>query len=279
VSADATEPPGADPEVRVAVRSHPAARGPEVAAVEQRLIFGEVAEQYDRARPSYPDALFDTIIEYAGLGPGDAALEIGAGTGKATRAFLSRGIAVHALEPSAGMADVLRGHGVDVEQSTFEASPLPPEAFRLVYAAQAWHWVHSADRYEKAASVLAPGGTLALFWNQGRELEGDLRVDNDAVYDAVAPNLTGSAHWRLDRTLDEMAACADLRAPTKRMVTWEQRYSSDEWVTLLGTHSDHRMLPEEQRVRLHTAVGEVIDRHGGFIDVVYDTWLYLATRG
>ena len=84
---------------------------PEVAAVEQRLVFGEVAEQYDRARPSYPDELFDAIIEHGGLHAGDAALEIGAGTGKATRGFVARGLAVHALEPSPGMARVLRGIG------------------------------------------------------------------------------------------------------------------------------------------------------------------------
>jgi SAM-dependent methyltransferase len=247
--------------------------------VEQRLVFGEIAEQYDQARPSYPDALFDTIIEHGGLMPGDPALEIGAGTGKATRGFLARGIAVHALEPSAGMAAVLRGHGVAVEDTTFEEwEPQQATAFRLVYAAQAWHWVHSADRYEKVASVLAPGGTLALFWNQGRPLEGDLRVDNDAAYDEHAPNLTGSGHWRLDRTLDEMSASAGLRDATKRVVTWEQRYTTAEWLTLLGTHSDHRILPEAQRTRLHAAVGEVIDKHGGYLDVVYDTWLYLATR-
>ena len=49
------------------------------------------------------------------------------------------------------------------------------------------------------------------------------------------------------------------------MITWEQRYTTEEWVTLLGTHSDHRILPEEQRTRLHAAVGAVIDRHGGFV--------------
>ena len=88
-------------------------------ATEQRLIFGEVAAQYDEARPSYPDALFDTIIEYGALAPNDAALEIGAGTGKATRGFLARGLDVHALEPSPGMAALLRDHGVDAEGSTF----------------------------------------------------------------------------------------------------------------------------------------------------------------
>ena len=248
------------------------------AGAEQRLIFGEVAAQYDEARPSYPDALFDTIIEYGGLTRGDAALEIGAGTGKATRGFLARGIAVHALEPSPGMAAVLRDHGVDAEETTFEAWEPASHAFRLVYAAQAWHWVHSEDRYDKAASVLAPGGAIAIFWNQGREWTGALGADNDAVYDEIAPNLTGGKHWDLDRHLDELAAVPAFTGVTKRLVTWEQRYSSDEWVTLLGTHSDHRMLPEEQRVRLHAAVGEVVDRHGGFVDAVYDVMCYLATR-
>jgi SAM-dependent methyltransferase len=245
---------------------------------EQRLVFGEVAEQYDQARPSYPDALFDTVIEHGGLADGDAALEIGAGTGKATRGFLARGIAVHALEPSPGMADVLRGHGVDVEATTFEDWPARPGAFRLVFAAQAWHWVQSVDRYEKVATVLAPGGTLALFWNRGREWDGRLGADNDAAYNEHAPHLTGGGHWRLDKTLDEMAESGAFTGVVKREITWEQRYSSAEWTTLLGTHSDHRMLPEEQRARLHGAVGAAIDRHGGAVDVVYDVQLYLATR-
>jgi trans-aconitate methyltransferase len=176
------------------------------------------------------------------------------------------------------MAAVLRGHGVDAAETTFETWDPDGRSFSLVYAAQAWHWVLSADRYEKVVSVLAPGGTLALFWNAGRKWDGDLGADNDAAYDEHAPNLTGSGHWRLDRTLDELAAVPELTGVTKRVFTWEQRYSTAEWVALLGTHSDHRILREDQRARLHAAVGDVIDRHGGAVDVVYDTNCYLATR-
>jgi SAM-dependent methyltransferase len=247
--------------------------------VPQGLVFGEIAEQYDRARPSYPDALFETIVEHGGLTVGDAALEIGAGTGKATRGFLAHDLMVHALEPSPGMAAVLRGHGVEVEETTFEAWDPRGRTFRLVYAAQAWHWVQSADRYEKVASVLTPGGTLALFWNRGREWDGPLGAANDAAYEALAPHLTSaSGRWQLDRHLDELAEIPAFEGVTKREITWGRRYTTEEWVTLLGTHSDHRILPEAQRSRLHAAVREVIDRHGGFVDCVYDTLLYLATR-
>lgn len=246
---------------------------------EQGLVFGEVAEQYEAARPSYPDALFDAVVEYGSLRPGDAALEIGAGTGKATLGFVNRGLAVHALEPSAEMARVLRAKGVAVEASSFETWPDTAGSFRLVFAAQAWHWVRGADRYERAATALAPGGTLALFWNKAREWTGPLGKANDAAYEEHAPHLTSSVGRReLNRTLDEMAGNARLSDAIKQVITWEHTYTTTEYAALLGTHSDHRILPDAQRDRLHAAVSSVIDEHGGRVDVTYDATLYLARR-
>jgi SAM-dependent methyltransferase len=246
---------------------------------EQALIFGEVADEYDRARPSYPDELFDAVIAHGRLTPGSTALEIGAGTGKATRGFTSRGVIVHALEPSPGMARVLRATGVDVEETSFEAWTPHAAGYQLAFAAQAWHWVRDANRYEKVAAALAPGGTLALFWNRGRPMEGALRADNDAAYEEHAPALTSSiGEWAVDRTLDEMTGCAELRDATKQTFTWTQTYTTAEWLALLATHSDHRMLPAEERMRLHAAVGHVIDDHGGRFEATYDAMLFLATR-
>lgn len=246
---------------------------------EQRLVFGEVAEQYDAYRPSYPDALFDAIMEYGGLRAGDRALEIGAGTGKATAGFLARGLDVHALEPSAGMAAVLRAKGVATEETVFEQwNPLTSGGFRLAYAAQSWHWVGGDDRYERIAAALAPGGTVAFFWNKGRTWPTEVQADNDAVYAQLAPGMPGVGDWTLEWVADGIRSCALLAPPAKRIVTWERTYTRDEWVLMLGTHSDHRMLPDEQCAQLHAAVGDVIDRHGGSVDVVYDVEIYLTRR-
>ena len=68
----------------------------------RRLVFGEVAGLYDRARPSYPASLIDDLVSWAQ--PGGRALEIGAGTGKATRLLAARGVSVLGIEPSAEMA-------------------------------------------------------------------------------------------------------------------------------------------------------------------------------
>jgi SAM-dependent methyltransferase len=251
--------------------------GPRSERREQRLVFGEVARQYDAHRPSYPDALFDAIIEFGGLAAGDRALEIGAGTGKATAGFLARGIAVHALEPDAEMAAIAREKGIDVEESLFEAWT-PVQRVGLVYAAQAWHWVHGDDRYQRVADALERGGTFALFWNKGREWTGALGAANDAVYAEHAPYLRGGTSWNLDRWLAEIAACDAFESPVVRSVPWSCTYTTNEWLDLLSTHSDHRILPAEQRSRLHAAVGDAIDRHGGRVDFVYDAVVYLSRR-
>jgi len=249
---------------------------------EQRLVFGEVAEQYDASRPSYPDALFDTVMTLADLQPGDAALEIGAGTGKATTSFLARGLRVHCLEPAAGMAAVLRAalarqERADVEEVDFES--WQPRPVRLVYAAQAWHWIKGDARYDKLAAALEPGGSVALFWNQGRPHPEPFVFDNDAAYERFWPKLAGGATDRgLDWVRDELDACGHFTACELHVFTWEISYTRAEWLALLKTHSDHQMIPEATRTQLHEAVGDAIDKHGGRLPVVYDAQLFFARK-
>jgi SAM-dependent methyltransferase len=245
---------------------------------EQRLVFGEVAAQYDAYRPAYPDALFETIVDFGGLRAGDRALEIGAGTGKATAGFVARGLHVHALEPSPEMAVLLRAKGVEVEETLFESWKPPAGGFRLVYAAQAWHWVSGDDRYARVAAALEPGGTVAFFWNKGRDWTGSLGDDNNAAYEEHAPHLVEGRQWDMGWVSEGIAACDALEPPVVRTVTWSTSYTRDEWVQLLETHSDHRILPDDRRARLHGAVGDVIDRHGGRVDMVYDVECFLSRR-
>jgi SAM-dependent methyltransferase len=137
---------------------------------ERRRSFGGVAELYDRSRPSYPAGLVDEVLEFAGAGTGDRALEIGAGTGKATVLFAERGLHVVGLEPSAEMAAIARRNcaphaNVRIEEAEFERWEPNGRRFELVFSAQAWHWVAPDVRYVHAGAALKPGGALAVFWN------------------------------------------------------------------------------------------------------------------
>lgn len=130
---------------------------------EQANSFGRAAAEYERARPSYPEEAVDWL-----LGSGArTAVDLGAGTGKLTRALLARGLEVVAVEPSAGMREVLAEQLPEVRAlaGTAERIPLPDASADLVTVAQAWHWVDEERALPEVARVLAPGGTLALVWN------------------------------------------------------------------------------------------------------------------
>lgn len=132
------------------------------------LGFGSVAEAYERYRPGYPDAVVDEVLAYAGR-PVTTALEIGAGTGKATRAFADRGLTITATEPDEAMLAELRRQvpAVAAVRATFEELPLDG-TYDLLYAAAAMHWTDPDGRWERVAAMLAPGGVFA---NLGGPLE------------------------------------------------------------------------------------------------------------
>jgi SAM-dependent methyltransferase len=248
----------------------------------QRLVFGEVAEDYERHRPDYPDELMDELFTIAGLGRDDAALEIGAGTGKATRLLLARGLKVTAIEPDPAMAGVARRHapGADFVVSGFEDWPLTPGAFAVVVAAQSWHWVDDDIGPRKAASALRSGGWITLIWNRP-DLDGCEWHDAlQPIYERIAPgmehNVRKSFSNSLPRAAEHLGRDGFFGTPIQRLVPWVARYTADEYVDFLNTHSDKRMLPNEQRRALFDAIHASIEQAGGVVDHPYVAELIAA---
>lgn len=58
---------------------------------QSRATFTEDAKRYHRARPAYPEALFEDLAATAALPPAPRVLEIGCGTGQATVPMATRG--------------------------------------------------------------------------------------------------------------------------------------------------------------------------------------------
>ena len=142
-------------------------RRPESTARRYGKVFDEIAAEYDRHRPAYPDELIDQACRVAGIGSGDQVLEVGCGSGQLTRALLARGLRVTAVEPGQNLIALARqnldGAGaVEFVNAQFEDAPLPRGQFQAVFSASAFHWVDPKVSWQKAADVLVPGGTLAL---------------------------------------------------------------------------------------------------------------------
>src|SRR6202161_1556540 len=191
-------------------------RLPESAARRYGKVFDEIAAEYDRRRPTYPDELVDRACQVAGIGSGDHVLEVGCGSGQLTRGLAARGLHVTALEPGKSLLALARQNldgagGVEFVNAQFEDASLPREQFQAVFSASAFHWVDPKVSWQKTADVLAPGGTLALVQYCGLE-EPRSKRDQDVVLAAmgkVAPDVTAS--WPAYSDLDAPLAGAQQR--------------------------------------------------------------------
>jgi SAM-dependent methyltransferase len=193
-------------------------------------VFDEMAAEYDRVRPAYPDELVDHACAVAGLEAGDRVLEIGCGSGQLTRSLLARGLRVTALEPGRNLIMLARqnleGAGlVEFENARFEDAALPRGQFLAVFSASAVHWVDPAVGWRKIADVLAPDGTLALLSYFGLD-EQRSSGDQEALLAAmrkVAPDI--AAAWPTYRDLDATLAGAQQRqANVSAMWAWLGSY-------------------------------------------------------
>ncbi|MFZ0089240.1 MAG: methyltransferase domain-containing protein [Solirubrobacteraceae bacterium] len=179
-------------------------------------VFDEVADEYDRHRPAYPDALVDRACEVAGLGPGAAVLEIGCGTGQLTRSLLARGLRVTAIEPGdrliARMRDQLANAGkVEFVNRRLEEAWLPQAHYAAAFSASAVHWVDPDVSWRTTADALVDGGTIALvsyFGLHDPRSGEDQRALRTAIARA-APEV--AADWPAYRDLNGTLAGVDER--------------------------------------------------------------------
>jgi SAM-dependent methyltransferase len=234
-------------------------------------VFNEVPELYDRIRPGYPDELFADLATVAGLTDRSSVLEVGCGTGQATRSLAALGCAVTAVEPGTGMAALARRRlatfpDVTVETSTFEEWDDRGRRFDALVAASAWHWVDPAIGWPRAHHVLRPGGWMALLGNVvvRRPGEPEVYAETADLHERFAPGNPDWAHPPLEddvRTTDDGWGPVDdpgsLFGPT--VVRW---YPTVQWLDgagfadLLRSTSMYRRLDRDVRERLLDAVAD-----------------------
>lgn len=164
----------------------------------RELSFDRVADEYERTRPDYPAALLDLVP----LDADAAVLDLGAGTGKLTRALAERYRDVTAVEPLANMRAMLERvvPGVTALAGSAERIPLDDGSVDGVFAAQAFHWFDKALALPEIARVLRPGGVVAIVWNDGNDDLPDPRPaefvrEVQALHDAAVKRWEGEPRW------------------------------------------------------------------------------------
>ncbi|MGY5129551.1 class I SAM-dependent methyltransferase [Streptomyces nigrescens] len=200
--------------------------------------FDAVAAQYAAARPGYPPALFDAIEELAGQPlAGARVLDVGAGTGIATKLLAERGAQVTAVEPGAAMAAELHtAHpAIPLVRALGDALPFRDDAaFDLVGYAQAWHWTDPARSVPEALRVLRPGGALALWWNIP-DPDVDWAAEQEARIARRLPDY--HSHSVAPETADLIRGLGLGLHPVSRVLHWTRRVPLDTHLAMLGSRS------------------------------------------
>lgn len=264
----------------------------------KRTHFNDIVAEYDRMRPEYPSELFDDIIKYSKNTTGKSAVEIGAGTGKATAPILNAGYEVTAVEIGPNMADFLlkrfSGYkGFNVVVSSFEDAVLKEDGYDLIYAASAFHWVDAETGCPKAFRLLKDGGTVALFRYNAVAADGDAlyeeiqQIYEKFYYSYYTSNIRPKKKTREDFEKPSEIYISyrfeDLKAYGFRDISMKfydgiKTFNADEYISLLETMSDHRSLPASNRTSLFDGVRKAIIKHCNRHKVDYVYQLYMGRK-
>ncbi|MGY0576000.1 class I SAM-dependent methyltransferase [Bradyrhizobium sp. RDM12] len=254
--------------------------------MEQRFTFNQIAEAYRASRPDYPEALVDDVVSYGNLRRDDSVLEVGCGTGQATRSFAKRDFRIVAIDPGPEMVRAARESlagfdKVELVETTLEAWPQDKGPFRLIIAAQSWHWVSPDLRFVKAAKLLSSDGSLAVFGH----VPTGWRIPLLERFKDIYLRHTGRwgpppEAWYLPSGpfkgwFDESGLFGSVE---HRCYPWKWQHTTSSYANFLGTRSDIRMLSQAVREGLLNDVSRAIDRHGGEFEADYETHLYMARR-
>lgn len=254
-----------------------------------RQAFGGDPVGYHRARPAYPEWVYDRLASRYGLRRHAAVFEIGAGTGIATRRLLELGAdPLVAVEPDPRLADFLRADNaaqlLTVMVSTFEDASLEEKSFDLGVCATAFHWLDEDSALAKIAGLLRPGGWWVAVWN---EFGDDSRPDpfHEATRELLdAPASPAAGERGVPFSLDSEARLAALKRSgafdlvETQASRWTLNLDAEQTLALYGSFSNVNARSDRRAV-----LGELgrIAREdfGDRVTRNMTTSLYAARRG
>lgn len=241
-----------------------------------------MAADYDRYRPGYPDELVEQVLAYAGR-PVRLALEIGAGTGKATRAFARHGVAVTATDPDPAMLTELRRQSpypLSVVEAAFEDLPLT-HGYDLVFAAASLHWTEPEGRWDRVAGMLVASGVFASFGGQRELADPQVRdrveavrasyLDDDSVPSPDGTPTDSAMQW----PGTELVASREFVDVRQSVIERRTTMSAEHYIGHLSTVSAYLQLPQPVR---RQALAEILAVLPSQVEMVGDLYLHLARR-
>jgi SAM-dependent methyltransferase len=216
------------------------------------LLFGEIANRYDRFRPGVPEAALDWLLGR----DGGTVVDLAAGTGAVTRSLVGRSRYVVAVEPDRLMREVLARTcpRAAVVSGTAEGMPLPDGGADALLISMAWHWMDPKRAVPEIARVLGEGGTFGVLWNH-RDLSVPWVADLDRFTRALRARESGPGAAAQPRGRVPDPPAWPLFSPFAELrLTWPMTVTAEDIVGHLGTDASAIALPAQARLAVDERV-------------------------
>ena len=246
--------------------------------LKRGVLFETAAEKDEKFRPTYALGVVDRLVEAAGLSAGSRVLEIGCGTGKATRLFAPKGFWMDCVDLGTHLVSIAPAickpwPNVRFTVAKVEDVPLEAGAYNLVFAAQAFHWIDPATRWKRCHDALAPGGTMALLYNwEVRPSEGPQWELSELIKKLSDDAMPVRNHEEeLQDWIEEMTVSGLFTAPQTIREKWIRRDDFESYMGTFETYSDHMVLGPKMKADIREAVVDAIRKNGGVWEAEFET--------
>lgn len=254
--------------------------------------FDTAASLYNKMRPGYVDELYKAVFDYISIDEQSRVVEVGSGTGQATLPVLKTGCELTAVEYGENLSSMLKDRYKEYDRfnvitGKFEDVDLEENAYDLVFSATAFHWVPEEIGYPKVYSILKSGGAFARFANRPRisGYDPDLAQEIDDIYNDYYNKhygvKSGAKKWFTEENAKEISQIPSKYGFTDikyRLFYRTRVFTAQEYISLLGTYSDHIAIEESVRKVFFSKIEEAILRHGGTISINDTLDLELARK-
>ena len=219
--------------------------------------FDRAALDYDKSRPAYAEEIYEDILQYKPIGSDSYVLEIGLGTGKASRPILDTQCHFIGIEPGEQLADLARNRyqayeNFSVWNQTLQDFASPDQSFDLIYAATAFHWIPEDYGYKRVFDLLKPGGAFARFAYHAGPDHGrkELTEEIQELYRKYMRREGRSiAYGDADaRKLAEKALAYGFADIKYSLYHTTKDFTADEYMALLRTYPDHMKMGSSLKV-------------------------------
>lgn len=224
-----------------------------MAGIPRRLSFGVHADAYERARPAWPEEAARWLVPEGAV----LVVEVGAGTGKLTRALAALDVRVVAVEPDARMLAVLREGGLEGIEGAAEAIPVGDGAADAVIAGSSLHWFDLDRALTEFHRVLRPGGRFGFGWNHRDERHPAIAAMSEVIYSSRPSRQTSG--WKRRDWASEVARTGLFGEVEHTLFEHVHELPREALWDHLLSYAGLAALAEDERRREFAAVAEILD--------------------